>query len=133
MILLTLFVRACSRLTSSSDQTILFAFSRFLLTKARPTIKGLSSKIIPTLLLSSHVGGLFEWNRIHFGLMNAPAAFQRHMADILRDLCDQIVSTYPDDLIMFSKSFTEHVQHVTTVLRRLREHGIKLKGQKYER
>ena len=65
-------------------------------------------------------------------LGNAPAAFQRHMEDILRDLRDQIVIPYLDDLIIFSKTFDEHVQHVTAVLRRLREHGIKLKGPKCE-
>ena len=59
--------------------------------------------------------------------MNAPAAFQRHMVDILCDLCDTIAIPYLDDLIIFSKSFDEHVQHVKTVLRRLREHDIKLK------
>ena len=64
--------------------------------------------------------------------MNAPAAFQRHIEDILRDLRDQIVIPYLDDLIIFSKSFDEHVEHVTTVLRRLRAHGIKLKSQKCE-
>ena len=51
--------------------------------------------------------GLFEWNRIPFGLMNAPAALQRHMEDILRDLRDQIVIPYLDDLIIFSKTFNE--------------------------
>ena len=74
--------------------------------------------------------GLFEWIRIPFGLTNAPAAFQRHMEDILRDLRDEIVIPYLDDLIIFSKTFEDHVQDVKKVLGRLREHGIKLKATK---
>ena len=73
--------------------------------------------------------GLFEWNRIPFGLTNAPAVFQRHMEDIVRDLRDEFVIPYLDDIIIFSKTFEEHKVHVQTVLRRLQSHGIKLKGQ----
>eukprot|EP00794_Sanderia_malayensis_P013146 gene13146-14497_t len=74
--------------------------------------------------------GLFEWICIPFGLTNAPASFQRHMENILRDLRDEIVIPYLDDLIVFSKSFEDHVKHVRIVLRRLKEHGIKLKQKK---
>ena len=74
--------------------------------------------------------GLFEWVRIPFELTNASAAFQRHMENILRDLRDEIVIPYLDDLIVFSKCFDNHIQHVRTVLQRLREHGIKLKAKK---
>ena len=52
------------------------------------------------------------------------------MENILRDLRDEIVIPYLDDLIVVSKSLDDHIQHVRTVLQRLREHGIKLKAKK---
>lgn len=63
------------------------------------------------------------------GLKNAPGEFQRFMEycfDGLRDVCIQ----YINDIIVFSKIFEDHVEHVRKVLRQLRERGVKLKQKK---
>ncbi|CCO31697.1 Retrotransposable element Tf2 155 kDa protein type 1 [Rhizoctonia solani AG-1 IB] len=68
--------------------------------------------------------GHFEPTVIQFGLSNAPAVFQCFMNNMFRDLLDMTVIVYLDDILIFSNSREEHVQHVTEVLSCLQKHNL---------
>lgn len=74
--------------------------------------------------------GLFGANRMPFGLQNAPSTFQRLMTCCFGDLNFTHLLIYLDDLIIFSKTFNEHLERLQLVFDRLREHGLKLKPSK---
>ena len=72
----------------------------------------------------------YEFKRLSFGLKNAPAAFQREMQEILKGYLGKQVIVYIDDILIMSRTFTEHLELVEAVLGTLCEYGIKVKVEK---
>ena len=52
------------------------------------------------------------------------------MENCVGDLRETVCVPYLDDIIIFSATFEEHIENTSKVLRRLREHGVKLKPRK---
>lgn len=67
-----------------------------------------------------------------FGLTNAPAVFQALVNDVLWDMLNRFMFVYIDDMLIFSKSVEEHVQHVHAVLLQLLKHALFVKSEKCE-
>ncbi|KAI4291963.1 hypothetical protein PAPHI01_1237 [Pancytospora philotis] len=74
-------------------------------------------------------GGFYEFNRMPFGLCNAPATFQRIMDRIFRKE-RSFVLPYFDDIIVFSESIEDHTRHLEETLAMLEEAGITLNKKK---
>ena len=63
--------------------------------------------------------GFYECNRMAFGLTNAPASFQRLMERCMGDLNLKECLIYLDDIIIFSKTFDEHIKRLDACFERL--------------
>lgn len=74
--------------------------------------------------------GLFEFNRMPFGLCNAPSTFQRLMERIFGDQSFQSLLLYLDDVIVFSATVKQHLHRLELVLDRLRQQNLKIKLSK---
>ena len=75
-------------------------------------------------------GDLYEFVKMPFGLTNAPATFQRLMNEIFRDDLSKHVLIFLDDLLVYSETQTELLQHFEKVFLNLRAAGLKLKPKK---
>jgi hypothetical protein len=67
-----------------------------------------------------------------FGLTNAPATFQAYINNILRKYLDVFIVVYLDDILVYSKTYKEHVQYVRLILTALRDSDLRIKAEKME-
>ena len=76
--------------------------------------------------------GSYEYLVLPMGLCNAPGTFMQLMNDTFRDMLDRSVLVFLDDILIFSKTREEHLQHLEAVLARLRDNKLYAKLSKCE-
>ena len=72
--------------------------------------------------------GLFQYNRLPFGISSAPGIFQRVMESILRGIPKVVV--YLDDILITGANDDEHLKNLSEVLSRMQDAGLRLRKDK---
>ena len=72
--------------------------------------------------------GLFQYNRLPFGVASAPAIFQRYMDTLLQGM--RGVSVYLDDILIAGDSIDDNLQNLEAVLQKLNDAGLRLNRSK---
>lgn len=75
--------------------------------------------------------GHYQWTCLPFGLKTAPAIFQRILSNIVRKhKLSGFAVNYIDDILIFSKTFEEHIMHLSQLLEAILAEGFRLKFSK---
>ena len=76
--------------------------------------------------------GHYEYLVMPFGLTNAPAVFQSFINTVFEEDIGKFCQVYLDDIIIYSKTLDEHIQHVRTILDKLIQNKLVAKMSKCE-
>ena len=76
--------------------------------------------------------GHYEFNRMPFGLKNAPSTFQRLMNTVLSGLQGTRCLVYLDDIVIFADSLQNHNKKLIEIFERLKKFNLKIKPSKCE-
>jgi len=76
--------------------------------------------------------GHYEYYVMPFGVTNAPSVFMEYMNPIFHPYLDQFVVVFIDNILVYSKSEEEHVEHLRIVLQVLKEKQLFAKLSKCE-
>ena len=74
--------------------------------------------------------GHYHYNRLPFGLKNAPATFQRLMDKVLSGLQGIELFVYMDDIVIYADSLEEHTRKLRTLFKRLERANLTLQPEK---
>ena len=74
--------------------------------------------------------GNYQFKVMPFGLTGAPATFQREMNKILFPLIGKCVYNFIDDILIYSRTVEEHLEHIKAVLKIFQENKLKINTEK---
>jgi hypothetical protein len=74
--------------------------------------------------------GHYQFKAVPFGLTNAPSTFQCVMDQVLQPFLRKLVVVFLDDILIYSNSLEEHMEHIQLMLNTLRQHQLYLKQSK---
>lgn len=80
----------------------------------------ISEEHIPKTIFRTSFGS-YEYTMMYFYLANAPLTFYRVMKYVFSPLKNKFILIYVDDILVFSCTEEEHVEHIRHVLDKLRE------------
>ncbi|XP_057825625.2 uncharacterized protein LOC131037488 [Cryptomeria japonica] len=86
---------------------------------------------VPKTAFRCHYGH-FEFLVMPFGLTNAPATFQSCMNHVFHQQLRKFLLVFFDDILIYSKTWEEHLQHVEEVLTILEKESLYAKESKCE-
>ena len=95
--------------------------SKIDLTKGYYQIRMKESDVPKTAFICHR--GKYEFLRMLFGVKNTPAVFQELMQSLLNPYIT-FSTAYMDDVVIFNDNWTDHLDHIDTVLRTLRQAGL---------
>jgi hypothetical protein len=84
---------------------------------------------IPKMAFQTHEGH-YEFLVMPFGLCNAPSTFQSLMNHVFCPFLRHFVLVFFDDILIYIKTWTDHLTHVDRVLHLLSQHKLFLKQSK---